>query len=360
MKINFIFPMFIRKPGGGTKIMYEYARRLSDRGYDVVIYHALKMSFVTKPQFDNCKALKEYNRLKFFRRLGKRPKWIFIPSKIKCLIIPFVSDDYILDGDIVITTWWASALEMGKLRPSKGLKINFIQGYENWLGHDHLLHQSYNIPGTTNVVIAKYLYNIVSIYTSNRIEVIENSIDSIEFFIKMQPALRNKYSISMMYSEQELKGSVYGLAALDILKSKYPHLEANIFSVRSKPDGLPKWIKYYKNPSDLCDIYNRSSIFISTSIQEGWGLTPMEAMACGCACVATKIDGHMEYMKDKYNCLFSIVKDVSSIVDNVSCLIENTDLRLELIDNGIKTVNQYYWEDAITKFDSILKDIVSN
>lgn len=290
----------------------------------------------------------------FFRRNRKKPRWITLPSDLECFMIPFVSDEYIKDGDVVITTWWASALELQKLSVSKGRRVNLIQGYENWLGHENLLHQSYNIKDGINIVIASYLYKIVSSYTSNITEIVNNSVNLSEFFIKVESINRNPYSISMMYSTQELKGSLYGLKALNMLKKKYPNLEVNIFSVRSKPKNLPAWMNYYKNPSNLCDIYNSSSIFISTSIQEGWGLTPMEAMASGCACVATEIDGHTEYLKNEYNCLFCVPEDEISIVDKVSLLIENSVMRIDIVKNGMETVNRYHWCNAVSKFESIL------
>ncbi len=356
MRINFIFPFFSKKPGGGLKIMYEYAKRLSAKGHDVVIYHALKMPFTSNAEIADQKILRQYKWLKFWGKSFKRPKWIELPSKIKCNTIPFVCDKYIDDGDVIITTWWASVLEMAKLNPSKGKRINLIQGYEDWLGHENLLYQSYNAENTINIVIASYLYKIVSSFTINRVEIVPNSIDPDEFFIKVPPYQRKPATICMMYSKQDLKGSSFGLQALDILKQRYPQLEVNLFSVRSKPKGLPQWINYHKNPPNLCDLYNSSAIFISTSIQEGWGLPPMEAIACGCACVATKIDGHTEYLEDHRNCLFTAVKDVSSIVEKVSLLIDDTDTRLSIVANGEQSIKKYSWSASVSKFESICED----
>lgn len=356
MRINFILPFFSKTPAGGVKIMYEYAKRFSERGHDVTIYHVMKVPFTLNVEISDKNILRRYKWLKITQRLNKKPRWFVLPSMIKCLTIPSIKDKYIENADAIVTTWWASVFEMNHLSVSKGKKINLIQGYENWLGNEDLLHQSYNIPNTINIVIASYLQKVVSSYTSNKIEVIFNSIDSKEFFVKKSIKDRCPMSISMMYSKQDLKGSVFGLQALEILKKKFPQLEVNLFSVRSKPKDLPKWISYYKNPSNLCDIYNSSSIFISTSMQEGWGLTPMEAMSCGCACVATEIEGHSEYMVDYQNCLFIQPKDVFGIVDKVSLLIENEKLRFEIASNGENTAKYYLWSNAISKFENILND----
>lgn len=358
MKINFIFPFLSKKPGGGLRIMYEYVMRLAQRDHDITIYHVMKISFTSNVEIEDKVILKRYKWLKFIGRINKKPRWFALPSDVKCFTIPFIRDEYIADADVVVTTWWASALEMGNLNDSKGKKINLIQGYEDWLGYEDLLHQSYNINNTTNIVIASYLHRIVSSCTANRTEVIFNSIEPRDFYVKVPTSHRLPVKVSMMYSKQDLKGSVYGLQALEILKEKYPQLEVDLFSVRSKPKEMPRWISYYKNPSNLCDLYNSSSIFISTSLQEGWGLTPMEAMACGCACVATEIEGHSEYMIDNHNCLFVKPANVCDIVDKVSLLIEDETLRFRLATNGEKIVKQYLWGNAISSFEDILNDVV--
>ena len=45
-KINFILPFFCIKPGGGTKIIFEYANRLAAQGYDVCIYHTNSLPYL--------------------------------------------------------------------------------------------------------------------------------------------------------------------------------------------------------------------------------------------------------------------------------------------------------------------------
>jgi len=43
-----------------------------------------------------------------------------------------------------------------------------------------------------------------------------------------------------------------------------------------------------KNDKEIAFYMNKSHIFISTSWWEGFGLPPLEAMACGCAVILTK------------------------------------------------------------------------
>lgn len=357
MKINIILPFFLKKPGGGLKVMYEYANRLNAQGYDIKIYHCCKLAYTYKKDIADWKILFKYYIKNIILNNNRRPQWFPLNDKIACKNIPFINDAYVRDADFIFTTWWATALECSKLSKIKGDRINFIQGYENWLGYEDLLHESYNILGQTNIVISTYLYNKVCDVSTNRLEIIPNSIDTKQFYIKSKINKRKPASITLMYSTQELKGSLYALRALNILKNKYTDLDVHMFSVYDKPEGLPNWIHFYKNSSDLCSIYNNSAIFLSTSLEEGWGLTPMESIASGCACVATDIPGHKEFLENGINSLLVPTKDIQEIVKKISYLIDNDDYRIYLAEAGQKSIaTKYSWDKAICKLENILKD----
>jgi len=46
MRINFVLPFKIRKPAGGFRVMYEYANRLANLGYDIHITYPIKAKYV--------------------------------------------------------------------------------------------------------------------------------------------------------------------------------------------------------------------------------------------------------------------------------------------------------------------------
>lgn len=357
MKINIILPFFLKKPGGGFKIMYEYANRLACIGFDVRIYHCCKVPFTINENVSDRIIHFKYLLNYIINNNKKRPKWISLDRSIVCTKIPFISDAYIRDADYIITTWWATALECKKLSLKKGKRINLIQGYEKWMGHENLLHESYLVKDQINVAISKYVYDKVSTVSSNRLELIPNSFNMHEFFIKKIIKDRNPRSVSLMYSKQELKGSVYALEALVLLKLKYPDLVVNVFSVYSQPKNMPRWINFYKNPHNLCSIYNNSAIFLSTSIEEGWGLTPMESIASGCACIATDIPGHREFLENENNALLIPPRNVDRIIQKISFLIDNNEYRINLAERGHRSiVGKYTWDISVGKLVNILNE----
>lgn len=75
-----------------------------------------------------------------------KDNWFDFDPSITMSYVPQVKDKYVIDSDIIITTWWATVLEVAKLSENKGKIINLIQGFENWEGHEDLLFKSYDLP----------------------------------------------------------------------------------------------------------------------------------------------------------------------------------------------------------------------
>lgn len=345
-------PFKARRPAGGFRVMYEYANRLSDLGYDVHITYPLKTRYM------------EY-RLPYLIRFilsyiegFRTSRWFDFRSNISMSYVNSINNKNVKDSDIVIATWWTTAVNMGFLTSKKGHKINFIQGYENWTGHEDELHSSYNMEGVTNIVVASYLKKIVTKYTNNPVILIPNAIDKEKYRILNPIKERNSLTVCMLYSIQEIKGSLYGLEALFKVKENYPELKVELFGICPAPENLPDWITFYRDPKDLSLIYNRNAIFISNSLTEGMALTPMEAMFCGCAAILTDIDGHAEYGKDNDTALLYTPKNSEHLVDKIVGLITDNEYRIFLAERGNNFIQQFSWDVAVEKMDQVIKELI--
>lgn len=354
IKINFILPFKPRRPAGGFRVMYEYANRLAREGYDIHLTYPIRTQYM------------EY-RLPYFIRLllskiegFRTDKWFSFDSNISMSYVTSVKDETVVDADIVIATWWSTVLEMAKLGERKGRKINLIQGFENWTGHEDLLYASYNIKNATNIVVASFLKDIVAKHTDNRIEVIENGIDNSIFCIRKKIEERIASTVAMTYSTQGIKGSVYGLEALKIVKESIPDLQVELFGICPSPDDLPDWITFYREPDNLPDVYNRNAIFISNSLTEGFGLVSVESMFCGCALICTDIDGHKEYAFDNVTALLVDVKNSQQMAEKICYLINNNNERIILARHGHEFVQRFKWDNAIAKMKAVIESLVDN
>lgn len=90
--------------------------------------------------------------------------------------------------------------------------------------------------------------------------------------------------------------------------------------------------------AELHDIYTSADVFVFTSAwQEPFGLTPVEAMACGTPVVAAATGGAQEYLDDEVNCLVVPPRDAAAIAAAVRRLAESPRLRERLVAGGRRT-----------------------
>jgi glycosyltransferase involved in cell wall biosynthesis len=116
---------------------------------------------------------------------------------------------------------------------------------------------------------------------------------------------------------------------------------------------IPNWIEYHQNPSQpfLIDgIYNASSVYLGASIEEGWGLPPAEAMACGCAFVGTDIGGFREFARSGRNALLSPARDPRALAANLVALSDDPSLRARLQRAALDTIGAFTWDRAGSAF----------
>lgn len=349
MKINIILPFFPKSPGGGVKVMYEYAKRFSKQGHDVIVYHSMQTPYTFLSDKSKLSIFNKYFRHFITGRITKGPSWYDMPLTVKYSEIPFVSNFFVRDADVCFSTWWATAFDIAKLSEQKGKKVNLIQDYEIIMtDFKDLVHDSYDL-NIEHVVISEYLKQLLKDRTGKDVPLVANGVDFDKYVYRNKIEKRDPYSVIMLYANHERKGSKFGIEALDSLKKKYPQLKANLFSVDERPSWLPLWIDFSQRPNNLVDLYNNSSIFLTPSIQEGLALPPMEAMACGCACVCTNIGGHAGYAIDGETALLTESKNSKSMELAIEKLLLDNEYRIELAKKGNAHIQNFDWNISTCK-----------
>lgn len=347
-KIYFVLPGFSRRPIGGYKIVFKYANLLSSENFDVNIVYLENNRY---PKYSW-----KWLVLNYWTKKG--PKWIQVNKAIKTYTVRNIKNTKFGNSseDIAI----ASAVET--VSPTESMfpnakKFYLIQDLEDWNVDKKYLFQTYN-KNFTNITISRWLKEVVEEHTISNKEAkyIRNPIDLNAYRVVKPIEKRNNLKIGMLYHKAPYKGSKQTLKAIMTLKEKYPQLQLIMFGTAEVPQKLPKWITYYKNATqaDTIRIYNDISIFVSGSIKEGFGLTGLEAMACGAALVSTEYLGAKEYAINNENSLLSPINDHEALKKNIELLMKNDTMRINIAKNGVRKAQEYSWDEAYTRFKNVI------
>jgi glycosyltransferase involved in cell wall biosynthesis len=98
--------------------------------------------------------------------------------------------------------------------------------------------------------------------------------------------------------------------------------------------------------SALNEWYNKVSVVIIPSVFEGFGLTAIEAMACGTPVIATDVDALRDVIEDGENGLLVPYNDIEALSTKILYLLKNQAEQLKFSINGRKKVQTVYnWDN---------------
>ena len=99
----------------------------------------------------------------------------------------------------------------------------------------------------------------------------------------------------------------------------------------------------------LNEWYNKVSVVIIPSVFEGFGLTAIEAMACGTPVIATDVDALRDVIEDGANGLLVPYNDIETLSTKILYLLANKAEQLKFSINGRKKAQTVYNWDNITQ-----------
>lgn len=106
----------------------------------------------------------------------------------------------------------------------------------------------------------------------------------------------------------------------------------------------------------LPTLYSSCTAWMSPAYREGFGLTTLEAMACGVPVVTLRNFGLDEYLVHGENCM--IVKTKKEAADALAALAATADSRNTLIKNGKALAAKFTWEKSVNQFHYALQEIL--
>lgn len=110
----------------------------------------------------------------------------------------------------------------------------------------------------------------------------------------------------------------------------------------------------------LLRLYNAADALIAPSLYEGFGLTIIEAMACGTPVITSNVSSLPEVVGDAAISVSPL--DVEAITDAVYKIRQDDDYRSELIAKGLTQAKKFTWQktahQVATTYENILEDKV--
>ncbi len=120
--------------------------------------------------------------------------------------------------------------------------------------------------------------------------------------------------------------------------------------------------EFILNPGrvELARLYATCGVFVSASWREGFGLPPLEAMACGAPVVLTDSGGVREYARHSENCLMVPPRAPEALAEAILCVLSRPELTKQLREAGPRTAAEFTWDTAVDRMEQVLVHLAAD
>ena len=135
--------------------------------------------------------------------------------------------------------------------------------------------------------------------------------------------------------------------------SKYPGLRQQVH--RHKIDKHVRFLGFQPMET-LAAFYRLARAFVFPSLYEGFGLPPLEAMACGAPVVTSNVSSLPEIAGGA--ALLVDPHDEEAIASGIVRAVTDDALRGELIERGKQRARTFSWKQSVARIHQIYMDVV--
>jgi glycosyltransferase involved in cell wall biosynthesis len=336
MRLIFIAPSS-RHPSGGVAVVYEIAGAMAGRGHDVHLYH-VNFFGATASTMDEL-------------------AWFPFPDGVTHHFTPAGPRDLpsIPSGDV----FFGFSFDR-QMAPKSGLPVVLVQGYKMF--DEAIERHAYEAP-CPKVCVAGWLVEVGRELgvPANELIHVPIGIDHNRFGVTLPIGARQR-RVSFCYSPHIQKAPELAIDVIRRVRRAVPGVDVVAFGVEPPAHVLPPWVTFVRQPPVrhlVEEIYNTSRVFLCTSWVEGFGLTNVEAMACGAALVTTNNGGSRDYALHDETALVATCGDVTALSEHVIALLEGDDRRVALAMAGREYVQRFNWGRTAELLEAFLERYVA-
>ena len=166
-------------------------------------------------------------------------------------------------------------------------------------------------------------------------------------------ALQRRKNVARLVEAFELAAAGWQLVLAGSFGFGSEEILARIHASRRRSDIQ---VLGYVSDSQLEDLYQRASIFAFPSLDEGFGMPLLDAMAHGVPVLTSNVSALPEVSGDA--ALLVDPMKVSSIASGLDQLMRDSTLGYELTQKGLLRCREFSWERAVAKTWNVYEELL--
>ncbi|MDR3012555.1 MAG: glycosyltransferase family 4 protein [Chitinispirillales bacterium] len=351
--------------GGAEVHFFEIFGRLADKGHDITLLCSRFKGCQNNADYRGIKILRRGNNLLFNRQTPSIIKKLLKTERYDCIIddvnkLPFYTNrrfpsipcgaffHHLFGKTVFSLTNWPTAL--------------YIYLTEKHYAHRHKNIHCCAVSQSTADELEKQGID------KSKLTIIENGIDTDRYCID-ESTKREEDLLLFVGRLKKYKRVDNIFKAMSILdKSGYVTRLAIVGTGDDMPRlkksagklGLGDRVEFvgFVDEDKKIEYYRKAAIFVNPSEKEGWGITNIEAAACGTPVVANDAPGLRDSVVNNETGLLYSENDIQSLACSLKKMLDDRDLQKKLGESGRLRAQNFSWDASAQKVEEWLQKII--
>ncbi len=239
-----------------------------------------------------------------------------------------------------------------------------------WLGR--IILDRYMNKLDARIAVSSAARHFVSQYFPGDYRIIPNGVD-VDFYANARPFPEfrdGKVNILFVGRLEPRKGAMYLLRAYAKVKARCPQSRLIIVGRGPQLGEMRRFVRSEKlgdvffagrvDDGDKARFYKTADIYVAPSTgQESFGIVLLEAMAAGCAVIASDIHGYKKVVQRNVSGLLVEPKETDALADAILRLATDTELRSRLGDAGARRAPEFDWKHVTTQLVEVYEQVIA-
>ena len=242
--------------------------------------------------------------------------------------------------------------------------------FSYWSGRVVLDHYMSKID--ERIAVSSAARYFVSRYFPGDYRIIPNGVDVDTFTnAKPFPEFRDgKVNILFVGRVEPRKGAMYLLKAYAQVKQRHPDTRLIIVGRGPEIGDLRRFVHGHRvsdvffagrvDDVDKARFYKTADVFVAPSTgQESFGIVLLEAMAAGCAVIASDIHGYKRVVQRNVSGLLVEPRDPDALAEALERLVGDPELRRRLGEAGARRAPEFDWTHVTSEIVRVYESVIA-
>jgi glycosyltransferase involved in cell wall biosynthesis len=352
--------------GGAEVHLHEILSRLGARGHEITLLCCRFGGLSAEEHYDNMRVIRKGWRTLFNWGLPHWTKELLAESNHDVVIddinkIPFFSARFVKKPLVAVVHHLFGGAIFHEVNP---IAASYVYLAES------LVPRAYRrVP--TMVVSESTRDDLVARgMNQDMLRVIHNGIDPSRYRPDPLQTKSPEPMLAYVGRLKRYKSIEHFLAAGKALKSDYPGLMLHIVGAGNDEQrlrgiasrwGIADMVTFHGFAAfeAKTEIMRRSWVVVCPSLKEGWGLTNIEANACGTPVVCADVPGLRDSARDGRTGFLYPYGDVAALTERLRRLLADSDLRLRLAQGALEWAGHFSWDRAAIETEQVLERVIA-